>query len=208
MELDTYIAFVAATAVMIAMPGPSVLLTVAHGISLGWRKATLTVLGATAGIAVQLAAAVAGMSVLIRLAAGAFAVLRWTGGLYLIYVALRVWMSARGGADRTAGEVKTTGLFLQGLSVTLPNPKSLIFIAAFVPQFVDGGRPLVPQYALLVPTFLAITFSVTFCWAVLSALMAPKLRQGGSFALILRVASALIALSAIGMILSQGPAGA
>lgn len=204
METNVFIAFVAATAAMIAMPGPSVLLTVAHGIAFGWKKATLTVLGATAGIAVQLAAAVAGMSFLIGLAEEAFGYLRWAGALYLIYVAVRIWLSARDASVRDAPEAKSTGLFLQGLLVTVPNPKSLIFIAAFVPQFVESGRPLAPQYAVLVPTFLAIAFSVTFCWALFSGAMAPKLRDGRRFGMILRAASALIALSGLGMVLSFG----
>jgi threonine/homoserine/homoserine lactone efflux protein len=86
---------------------------VAHGFALGRRKATLTVLGATAGIAVQLAVAVAGMSFLIRAAAAAFAWLRWIGALYLIYVALRVWIGARNQSGAEVPSVEPTGLFLQ-----------------------------------------------------------------------------------------------
>lgn len=203
MEKDVYLAFAAATAVMIALPGPSVLLTVAHGLALGWRKALLTAAGATAGIAVQLAAAVAGMSILIRHAAAAFGWLRWAGAIYLIYVAAKVWAGARKRTGPQAVPVQTTGLFLQGLLVTIPNPKSLIFIAAFVPQFVDAERPLASQYAILVPTFLAITFAVTSCWAILSGMLAPRLRSGRSFGAVLRIASVLIALSGVGMILAR-----
>jgi threonine/homoserine/homoserine lactone efflux protein len=63
-------------------------------------------------------------------------------------------------------------VFVQGLITTILNPKSLIFIAAFLPQFIDEARPLGLQFILIVPTFLVITFSVTSVWA----LVAGKLR--------------------------------
>jgi homoserine/homoserine lactone efflux protein len=172
MDSAAFLAFVAATAVMIALPGPSVMLTVAHGISYGWRRALITVAGATAGIAVQLAVAALGLSALLRGVASALEWVRWLGVAYLGYLGAaacaRAVAAPRAEADAGAEvpEKDAKGLFAQGLAVTVPNPKSLVFIAAFLPQFMDAERPLAEQFAVIVPTFLAVTFAVTSMWAL------------------------------------------
>lgn len=166
MDIQVFFAFVVATAIMISLPGPSVLLTVAHSLAFGWQRALATVAGATGGVALQLAIATIGLVSLLQSAAEAFDWLRWLGAAYLIYLGIRQWRSA--GAMTELGEATTSGanLFLQGLIVTTFNPKSLIFIAAFLPQFLDPARSLETQFAIIVPCFLAITFGVTGIWAV------------------------------------------
>jgi homoserine/homoserine lactone efflux protein len=66
MELHVYVAFVIATVIMISLPGPSVLLTVAHSISFGWKRGIITVTGATTGIAIQLVIAAIGLTSLLN----------------------------------------------------------------------------------------------------------------------------------------------
>ena len=166
MELHVYFAFVVATIIMISLPGPSVLLTVAHSISFGWKSGVVTVAGATAGIAVQLMVAAIGLASLLNGVAEAFELLRWGGAAYLVYLGIKQWRSAGEMPDLEGINVSRTNLFLQGLVVTTFNPKSLVFIAAFLPQFIDASRPMGVQMAFIVPTFLVITFSVTSIWAV------------------------------------------
>ena len=153
MELHVYLAFIVATTVMIALPGPSVLLTVAHSISFGWKHALATVAGATMGIAVQLMIAVIGLTSMLHVVAEAFEWLRWAGAAYLVYLGIKQWRSASEPQDFDTLLVSKTNLFVQGLIVTIPNPKSLIFIAAFLPQFIDAARPLGLQFTLIVPHF-------------------------------------------------------
>ena len=148
MDLNLYIAFFAATTIMILLPGPSVMLTVAHSISFGWRRALATVAGATMGVGVQLAIALVGMTSLMVLMAEWFEWLRWAGVAYLVYLGVQRW---RAPPESEAAPAVRSGrsLLIQGLVVTTANPKSMIFLAAFFPQFVD---PLVapgPQFALL-----------------------------------------------------------
>jgi threonine/homoserine/homoserine lactone efflux protein len=76
MESQVFIAFVVATSIMIALPGPSVILTVAHSISFGWRPAIATVAGETVGIAVHLLVAAIGLASLLNAVAGAFELIR------------------------------------------------------------------------------------------------------------------------------------
>ncbi len=149
MELDVYSAFVVATAILIALPGPSVLLTVAHSISFGWRTALVTVAGATAGVTVQLLVAAFGLSSMLHSVAEAFEWLRLAGAAYLVYLGIRQWRGATVPLEFDAPLAPRRNLFVQGLVITVPNPKSLIFIVAFLPQFIDATRPLGLQFAEL-----------------------------------------------------------
>ena len=91
MELNVFLAFVVATTIMIALPGPSVLLTAAHSISFGWKHGVSTVAGATMGIAVQLIVAAIVLASLLNVVADAFEWLRWAGAAYIIFLGIKQW---------------------------------------------------------------------------------------------------------------------
>jgi threonine/homoserine/homoserine lactone efflux protein len=203
MELHVYLAFVVATAVMIALPGPSVLLTVAHSISFGWRHALSTVAGATMGIAFQLIVAAIGLSSLLNVVAEAFEWLRWAGAVYLVYLGIKQWRSASEPLKVDASKVSRTNLFAQGLVITIPNPKSLIFIAAFLPQFIDTARPLGLQFTFIVPTFLVITFVVTSVWALLAGSARGFLQSPRASRSVSRSAGGLMIIAGMGLALAR-----
>ncbi|MBU1233907.1 MAG: LysE family translocator [Proteobacteria bacterium] len=203
MELHVYLAFVVATTIMIALPGPSVLLTVAHSISFGWQRALATVAGATMGIAVQLIVAAIGLTSLLNGVAEAFEWLRWGGAAYLVYLGIKQWRSANKPLELNTSAVSKTNLFVQGLVVTIPNPKSLIFIAAFLPQFIDAARPLGLQFTFIVPTFLVITFTVTSFWALVSGKMSGFLQSQRAFQSVLRTAGGLMIVAGAGLLLAR-----
>ncbi len=203
MELHVYLAFVVATTIMIALPGPSVLLTVAHSISFGWQHALCTVAGATMGIAVQLTVAAIGLTSLLNVVAEAFAWFRWAGAAYLVYLGIKQWRSANESLEFKTSSVSKTNLFVQGLVITIPNPKSLIFIAAFLPQFINELRPLGLQFALIVPTFLVITFAVTSIWALIAGNVRGLLQSQRAFKSVLRAAGGLMIIAGAGLALAR-----
>ena len=199
MELHIYTAFVIATAIMIALPGPSVLLTVAHSISFGWKPAIVTVAGATMGIAVQLFIAAIGLSSLLSVVAEAFEWLRWAGAAYLVYLGIRQWRSANEPLAYETPAVSRKNLFVQGVVVTTFNPKSLIFIAAFLPQFIDAARPPGLQFSIIVSTFLFITFTVTSVWALVAGNAGNFLKGRRASKSINRTAGGLMIAAGVGM---------
>jgi len=203
METHIYLAFVIATAIMIALPGPSVLLTVAHGISFGWQRALATVAGETMGIAVQLTVAAVGLASLLNAVAHAFVWLRWAGAAYLVYLGVKQWRSASEPLALDTASVSKTSLFVQGLIITIPNPKSLIFIAAFLPQFIDTTRPLGVQLTCIVPTFLAITLTVTSGWALLAGKASGFFRSRRAFQSVMRTAGGLMIMAGAGLALAR-----
>lgn len=203
MEMSVYFTFVVATTLMLALPGPSVLMTVAHSISFGWRHSLFTVGGATVGIAVQLIIATIGLVSLLNVVADVFDWLRWAGAAYLIYLGIKQWQRANEPLETNASSVSKAGLFIQGVAVTIPNPKSLIFIAAFLPQFIDTERSLGMQFVCIIPTFLVITFIVTGAWGVAAGKASIFLRSQKAIRNVLRTAGGLMVAAGVGLALAR-----
>jgi len=203
MEIPVYLAFVVATATMIALPGPSVLLTVSHSISFGWQHALSTVAGATIGIAIQLVVATIGLTSLLNVVADAFEWIRWAGAAYLVYLGIKQWRIASESLEVDTSSVSKANLLVQGLVITIPNPKSLIFIAAFLPQFIDAARPPGLQFAIIVPTFLVITFTVTSIWALVAGKALGFLQSQRAFKPVSRTAGGLMILAGTGLALAR-----
>ena len=205
MDLNLYIAFFVATTIMILLPGPTVMLTVAHSISFGWRRALATVTGATIGIGIQLAITLVGMTSLMVLMAAWFDGLRWLGVAYLAYLGIQQWRARpeSGSGAETAPEAARSGrsLLIQGVVVTTANPKSMFFLAAFFPQFIDPVAAPGPQFALLGVTFLAITFGFTGLWAVAAGHAGGAFRTRRGVRLRNRIAGSLMLGAGLGLAL-------
>jgi homoserine/homoserine lactone efflux protein len=203
MDTHVFLAFFVATTIMISLPGPSVILTVAHSISFGWQRSLATVAGATLGIAVQLLVAAIGLTSLLSVVSEVFEWLRWAGAAYLVYLGIKQWRGASEPLGFDTSSVSKTNLFVQGLVITIPNPKSLIFIAAFLPQFIDATHPLGLQFAFIVPTFLVITFTVTSVWALVAGKASGFLQSQRAFQSVLRTAGGLMIIAGVGLALAR-----
>lgn len=168
-SLELYLAFVAATAVLIIMPGPVVSLVIANALTHGTRAGLITVGGAQAAIAIQLVVVALGLTSLVAAMAEWFEWLRWIGAAYLVWLGVQKWrarplLPAERHQDTLGGDARRGAIFGQAFVVALTNPKSLFFLAAFFPQFLDVAAPAGPQLALLCPTFilLAAVFDGTY----------------------------------------------
>ncbi len=155
------------------------------------------------GIAVQLSVAAVGLSSLLNVVAEAFEWLRWAGAAYLVYLGIKQWRSAGEPLEFDTSSAPKTDLFVQGIVITIPNPKSLIFIAAFLPQFIDAARPLGFQFTIIVPTFLVITFTITSLWALVAGKVSGLLRSQRAFQSVLRSAGGLMIIAGVGLVLAR-----
>ena len=158
MTLDIWLAFTAATVVVLAIPGPTILLVISYALSDGRRSAWHTVPGVALGDFVALTASLAGMGALIAASATMFTLLKWIGAVYLIYLGIKMW---RAKPDVSAAKIEVTrdrgrAMFGHAFAVTALNPKSIAFFVAFLPQFVVAGQPVLPQFAILGATFLVL----------------------------------------------------
>jgi len=169
MSIQLYGAFVLACFVLAITPGPNMSLFIANGASHGVRAALLTVIGSSVGLSILVAAAALGMTASMRFIADWFDILRWVGAAYLVWLGisrLRVALSTASDADELPPASRGRW-FWQGAAVSLSNPKVLLFLGAFFPQFIDPASPAGPQLALLSVTFV-LTIAAVDC-AVASA---------------------------------------
>lgn len=193
MSLELYLAFVLATAILIAMPGPNVTLIVAHAVAHGSRRALATVMGAECAQAVQLGFVALGMTTLILTFAQVFEWLRWIGVAYLIWLGVQHWRAAaRVAKPDLPKAARPSTLFWQGALVGITNPKTWLFYAAFFPQFLDPGAAVGPQLALLSLTYLAIATALDAGYALLAGRARGWLRIGRRQGVAERVTGSLL----------------
>jgi homoserine/homoserine lactone efflux protein len=168
MSPSLWAAFAGATAVLMLIPGPNVALIVANSLRFGVSAGLLTVAGTSAAMVAQLTVASLGVTAIFGALAEAFGTLRWLGVAYLVWLGIRAWREPASDLSETraAPPSKTVG---RGFLVSLTNPKTLAFYAAFLPQFIDPAEPLGPQMAILSLTFVAVALIIDSGWAVLAA---------------------------------------
>jgi threonine/homoserine/homoserine lactone efflux protein len=169
MSLELYLAFAAATTILMLIPGPNVALIVANGVAHGARYGLVTVAGTSAAMLLQLAVTALGMTSILTVLADGFEWLRWLGVAYLGYLALRALRAPAVDLAGTAAEPRLAkAIFLRGFLVSLTNPKTLMFYGAFFPQFVDPAREVGWQIAVLSATFLGLAVLLDSTWALLA----------------------------------------
>ncbi len=168
MNLELYLAFVVAATVLIVVPGPNVMLIVAHSLGHGPRRALMTVAGTNVCQAIQLAIICVGMASILLFLAPWFEWLRWAGVAYLIFLGVREWRARPAPANAPSDAASARACFWQGFIVSATNPKTLLFYAAFFPQFVDPALPPAFQMVVLSVTFVAIALVFDGSYALLA----------------------------------------
>ena len=167
MDLELFAAFVAASVALMLMPGPNVALIVANSIAYGRKYGLFTVAGTSLGMIPQLLLAVVGMSAALTMLASIVEWIRWLGVAYLLYLAVQAFrMPAVDLTDVAADARSARTVVLRGVLVSLTNPKTLLFYAAFFPQFITPDRPIGVQLAILAASFLGVAVALDSCWAV------------------------------------------
>ncbi len=177
-----YLAFIAATVVLMLIPGPNVALIVANSVAYGTRYGLMTLGGTATASVIQLLLVTLGMTAAMATLGGWMEYARWAGVVYLIWIGVRQWRAAVVDLTRTRPEPKSARqIFLRGLLVSLANPKTLLFFGAFFPQFIAPERDVPSQLAVLSVTFIAIALLLDGCWAVLAGRARGFLAGRGRF---------------------------
>ena len=169
-ELSVLIGFVAAALVVLVTPGPGVLYVVARSLSQGQRAGLVSVLGLSAGALVHVVAATLGLSAILLTSAAAFTVVKLLGAGYLIYLGIRTLLARRppAGVDATPHR-SLHRLFVDGVVVSVLNPKIAVFFLAFLPQFVQpGAGPVARQVLFLGLLYVGLALVTDSTYALLS----------------------------------------
>jgi threonine/homoserine/homoserine lactone efflux protein len=167
------LAFVVAAFVLIVAPGPSVLFVISRALTLGRRAALATVVGNAAGCYVQVVAVALGIGVVVERSILVFTVIKVAGAAYLTFLGVRTIRSRRQLARVLEAAVTpraTRRILREGFAVGASNPKTVIFFAAVLPQFVSRTSGHVPiQLLLLGLVFILIGLVSDSGWALMAA---------------------------------------
>lgn len=176
MELSIFLLFAATTFVVVLTPGPAAIAVAAQASSNGFARSQSAVAGVASANAVFFALSATGLSATIIASELLFAVIKWFGVAYLVYLGLSAIFSRSGGLQIERGEPRSmTSLYGKGFLVEAANPKALLYFAAILPQFLDTSMPIMPQMAIMGVTTLLFDWAVYSAYAFLGAQVA---RQG------------------------------
>ncbi len=187
-SLSTYAVFLAAGIALLLVPGPAVLYVVARSIEMGRTGGLASVAGITTGTITYVALAAAGLSSLLLASTAAFDAVRYAGAAYLFLLGLRRLLGR--GLDRleTEAPLRTRRrAYAQGVVVNLTNPKTIVFVFAFLPQFVDPHA----QHAWLQVLVLGLSFTLLgflsdSMYALAAGTVADRLRGSAAIARVQR----------------------
>jgi threonine/homoserine/homoserine lactone efflux protein len=182
MSVEVWLAFVAASAVLLAIPGPTVLLVISYALGHEKRTATATMAGVALGDFTAMTASMLGLGALLATSAALFTALKWIGAAYLIYLGLKLWR-APVASDEASAEAASAPkerplrIFLHAYAVTALNPKSIIFFVAFLPQFLNHAEPLAFQMIVFEATFLVLATANATVYGLLASLARQTIRK-------------------------------
>jgi threonine/homoserine/homoserine lactone efflux protein len=169
MSLQLYLAFVATCIALALLPGPIVTLLIANGLRHGTRAALINIAGVQAGLAIVIGIVAIGLTTLMATLGYWFDWVRLAGAAYLVWLGIKLIRAPVEGVGSDAPPPPPRGgFFLQGLLVSLSNPKVLVFFGAFIPQFMDMSQNHVSQVTLLGVTFMVIAASTDALYALLA----------------------------------------
>ncbi|PLX43341.1 MAG: lysine transporter LysE [Deltaproteobacteria bacterium] len=172
MGIEHYISFIVASAVILVIPGPTIILVVGQAMANGRRSVLPLTAGVLLGDFTAMTLSMVGLGAILSASAALFSLFKFVGSAYLIYLGVKMWRQRPLKALATAKGGARIPHLRDAWLVTALNPKSIAFFVAFLPQFINPERAALPQLLILGATFLVMaTFN-----AALYAIFASKLK--------------------------------
>jgi homoserine/homoserine lactone efflux protein len=196
---DTYWLYVLTEVALSLSPGPAVMLVIACGLKLGARRSVSAALGILSANALYFALSATALGAVLIASKAFFAIVKWIGAGYLVYVGVSALIgrpspiTVESGAS---GARAPRAIYLAGLTLQLANPKTLIFFAAILPQFVDPRLAVGPQMTWLAAGSIIPEFFILAGYGYLAS-RAARLATDARYAKIIdRLAGALVLCAA------------
>lgn len=179
MSLEIWIAFVIASSIVLAIPGPTVILVVSYALGRGRSTGWFTVPGVTLGDFTAMTASLLGAGAILAASATLFTAVKFAGAVYLVWLGIKLWRAEPRLSDlQDASKDRTRwDMFRNAFLVTALNPKAITFFIAFVPQFVDPTRAALPQLMILEATFLTLATLNVAIWAMLAGTLQRRFKR-------------------------------
>ena len=181
MSLTTYSLYLAAVAVLLLSPGPTMLMCMTTALNEGKSSALAAAVGSICAVLGVMTLSALGLGALLAASELAFTVVKVIGAIYLIWLGIKTFCNDAEAIDikRAATDTgrRLRAHYVRGLLVGSSNPKAILFFTAFFPQFLNPIEPFAPQYSILALTFIACEFSVLAMCAFGVSAIAPVLRS-------------------------------
>lgn len=178
MDLHVWFAYIVTAIVFSLAPGSGTVNSISNGLSYGTRKSLGAIVGLQIGLAFHIVLVGAGIGALVAQSAMAFTVIKWVGAAYLVWLGIQKWR------DQASLSTHNTDLHLSGwrlmrnaVLINLTNPKSIVFLVALFPQFIDPSKPQVIQFAILGATTVVIDAIVMLGYTTLASQMGRFIRS-------------------------------
>lgn len=193
MTADILAAYVVATLVVLAIPGPTILLVVSYAVSRGQSALLPSVVGVALGDTTAAAVSLLGLGAILAASATLFMVLKWIGAAYLVYLGVKMW---RAGATALHVDAPPENdgrrILLHCWLVTALNPKGIVFFIAFLPQFVSATAPLAPQLLLLGAIFVVLAIVNALVYALLASKVRDRFRRPSTLGTAQRIGGSVL----------------
>jgi len=208
MPVELWLAFVAASAVLLIIPGPTILTVISYSMSHG-RRANVPLVAAVAlGDSTALVVSLLGLGALLAASAFWFTVVKWAGGLYLLYLGIKLLRAGITSSEVAAPAAPDSRwrLFANIYLVTALNPKGIVFFVAFLPQFLSPAANMTRQLWVLAVTFVAMaalnaTLYAVFAGSARKLLSSPRAQRRFNLA-----GGSLLSAAGVWALLARRPA--
>jgi threonine/homoserine/homoserine lactone efflux protein len=183
--LPLLLAFMTASFILAITPGPAVVYILARTLSQGRASGLASVAGVALGNLGNALGAAVGLAALFAVSSAAFTVVKWAGAAYLIWMGVKMLRSADAADTTLKAEVpplQRRRIFRDGFVVALLNPKTALFFAAFLPQFMTPHAPHLAQSLALGASFVAVAACTDLFYVMAASLVASRIGQLGAHA--------------------------
>ena len=179
MSFELWLAYALAAAIILVIPGPTILLVISQAVAHGRRSVIPLAAGVLFGDFTAMTLSLLGLGAILSASAALFSIFKWVGALYLVYLGIKMWRKHPSGGEALlgAGSKSARRLFKSAYIVTSLNPKGIAFFVAFLPQFVDPAQPAAPQLMILGGTFLALAAINAFLYATFAGQLRDRMHN-------------------------------
>ncbi len=207
MTIESWLAFVAASMLVLVIPGPTLLTVISYSVAHGARARWPLIAGVALGDTTALVVSLLGLGALLAASATAFAVVKGIGGLYLLWLGIRMLRAGVVRAEFADAPAPASRwrMFANTWLVTALNPKGIIFFVAFLPQFLRPGAPVAPQLWMLALTFVVLAALNAAGYALFAGAARRLLSSGAALRRFNLAGGSLLSAAGIWALLARRP---
>lgn len=178
MNIEVWLAYLATAVIFSVAPGSGTVNSISNGMVYGFRKSLASIVGLQAGLAFHIILVGVGLGAIVAQSEMAFSIIKWVGVVYLVWLGVQKWREkAVISLDTPADNVSTQSLFRQAVFVNMTNPKTIVFLVALFPQFINQNEPQMMQLIILGATTVLVDTCVMLCYVSLASKLTGYIRS-------------------------------